>query len=75
MTATMTVPPAPASRDDIAVMARQAGLQLPPDLFEELVVAWGNVEPMLMRLRRGRDRADEPALVFDPRNFMPPEGA
>jgi hypothetical protein len=75
MTATKTVPPAPATREEIAVLARNAGLDLPPDLFEELVVAYGNVEPMLMRLRRGRDRADEPAHVFDPRKFMPASGA
>jgi hypothetical protein len=75
MTATKTVPPAHATREEIAVLARNAGLDLPPDLFEELVVAYGNVEPMLMRLRRGRDRADEPAHVFDPRKFMPASGA
>ncbi|MDQ8726637.1 hypothetical protein [Bradyrhizobium sp. LHD-71] len=66
-----TVPPSPATREDIAGLAKNAGLDLPPDLFEELVVAYGNIEPMLMRLRRGRDRADEPAHVFDPRKFMP----
>ncbi|WP_043879349.1 hypothetical protein [Azorhizobium caulinodans] len=65
------VPPRPATREEIAVLARQAGLDLPPDIFEELVEAYGNIEPMLMRLRRGRDRADEPAHVFDPRKFMP----
>lgn len=65
------VPPRPATREEIAVLARQAGLDLPPDIFEELVEAYGNIEPMLMRLRRGRDRADEPAHVFDPRTFMP----
>ncbi|WP_341990537.1 hypothetical protein [Azorhizobium sp. AG788] len=68
-----TVPPRPATREEIAILARNAGLDLPPDLFEELVQAYGNVEPMLMRLRRGRDRADEPAQVFDPRKFMPRE--
>jgi hypothetical protein len=26
---------------------------------------------MLMRVRRGRERADEPAHAFDPRKFMP----
>ncbi len=71
MTAPKTVPPAAATREEIAVLARHAGLDLPPDIFEELVQAYANVEPMLMRLRRGRDRADEPAHVFDPRKFMP----
>lgn len=71
---TTTVPPRPATREEIAVLAKNAGLDLPPDLFEELVQSYANVEAMLMRLRRGRDRADEPAHVFDPRKFMPKEG-
>lgn len=74
MSISKTVPPQPATREEIAVLAKNAGLDLPPDLFEELVQAYANVEPMLMRLRRGRDRADEPAHVFDPRKFMPREG-
>lgn len=61
----------PATRDEIAVMARAAGLDLSPAHFDELVDAYGQLEPMLWRLRRGRDRADEPAHVFDPRKFMP----
>jgi hypothetical protein len=61
----------PASRDEIAAMARVAGLDLPPAIFEELVDGYATLEPMLWRLRRGRDRADEPAHVFDPRKFMP----
>jgi hypothetical protein len=65
----------PASRDEIAAMARVAGLDLPPAIFEELVDGYATLEPMLWRLRRGRDRADEPAHVFDPRKFMPKSGA
>jgi hypothetical protein len=61
----------PATRDEIAVLARNAGLDLPPDLFDELVEAYRNVEPMLMRLRRNRGFADEPAHVFDPCKFTP----
>lgn len=61
----------PATRDEIAALARNAGLDLPPDLFDELVEAYRNVEPMLMRLRRNRGYADEPAHVFDPRKLMP----
>ena len=65
----------PASRDEIAAMARVAGLDLPPAIFDELVDGYATLEPMLWRLRRGRDRADEPAHVFDPRKFMPKAGA
>jgi Asp-tRNA(Asn)/Glu-tRNA(Gln) amidotransferase C subunit len=61
----------PATREEIAVLARIAGLELSEAHFEELVEAYGNVEPMLWRLKSGRDRADEPAHVFDPRKFMP----
>lgn len=63
----------PATREEIAVLARNAGLNLSPEYFGELVDAYANLEPMLWRLRRGRDRADEPAHVFDPRKFMPPK--
>ena len=59
----------PASRDEIAAMARAAGLNLAPEYFDELVEAYANLEPMLKRLRRGRDRADEPAHVFDPVSY------
>lgn len=62
---------APASPEEIAVLARIAGLDLPPQYMDELVAAYRNVEPMLLRIRQGRDRADEPAHAFDPRKFMP----
>ena len=61
----------PATRDEIAVLAKTAGLDLPAEYFDELVEAYLNIEPMLMRVRRGRERADEPAHAFDPRKFMP----
>jgi hypothetical protein len=52
-------------------MARAAALNLSPEYFDELVAAYRNIEPMLWRIRAGRDRADEPAHTFDPRKFMP----
>lgn len=61
----------PATKEDIAAMARAAGLDLSPKYFDELVAAYNNIEPMLWRIRTGRDRADEPAHTFDPRKFMP----
>lgn len=61
----------PATRDDILVMARLAGLDLAPEYMDELVDAYSNIEPMLMRIRRGHPRADEPAHTFDPRKFLP----
>ena len=61
----------PSTREDIAAMARIAGLDLEPKYFDELVEAYEGIEPMLRRVRQGRDRADEPAHAFDPRKFMP----
>ena len=61
----------PATREEIAVMARIAGLELAPQYMDELVEAYLNIEPMLLRVRRGRERADEPAHAYDPRKFMP----
>jgi hypothetical protein len=61
----------PATREEIAAMAKVAGLDLAPQHFEELVEAYRNIEPMLWRIRQSRDRADEPAHTFDPRKFMP----
>ena len=64
-------PRKPATREEIAAMARVAGLDLAPEHFDELVEAYANIEPMLWRIRTGRARADEPAHTFDPRKFMP----
>lgn len=61
----------PATDEEIAVLARVAGLALPQQYSGELIEAYRNIEPMLMRIRQGRDRADEPAHTFDPRKFMP----
>ncbi|HEV7328424.1 MAG TPA: hypothetical protein VGN91_25475 [Bosea sp. (in: a-proteobacteria)] len=62
------------TREDIAVMAKVAGLDLSPGLFDELVDAYRLIEPSLQRLRRSRDRRDEPAHIYDPRAFMAADG-
>lgn len=64
----------PAPREDVAALARMAGLDLSPEQFEELLAAYRHVEPVLARLPRERSPADEPAHVFDPRRFMPKTG-
>lgn len=56
--------PAPATREEIGVLARRAGLNLPSAYFDELVDAYAHVERMLARLHRGRAYAAEPAHVF-----------
>lgn len=57
--------------DEIVLLARQAGLDLPPEYFQELISAYGNVRRMIDRIPTGRPRGDEPAHVFVPTKFMP----
>lgn len=61
----------PATPEEIAVIAKVAGLELEPKYSNELVEAYRNIEPMLWRIRQGRNRSDEPAHTFDPRKFLP----
>jgi len=49
-------------------------LKLTDEHFKELVQAYGYVEQMLIRLRRARSYADEPAHVFVPTKFGPDRG-
>jgi hypothetical protein len=65
--------PEPATRQEIDLLARRAGLSLTDEHLDELVQAYGYVEQMLMRLRRARSYADEPAHVFVPTKFLPSE--
>jgi len=50
-----------SSREDIERMARQAGLDLPPALMDELCASYPAFEAMVRRLPRRRARFDEPA--------------
>jgi hypothetical protein len=65
------MPPDPATREEIAILARRAGLQLNEEHFKQLVEAYGHLEQMLGRIRRARSYADEPAHVFVPTKFAP----
>jgi hypothetical protein len=65
--------PEPATREEIAVLARRAGLQLTAEHFDQLCSAYEHLERMLGRIRRGRSYADEPAHVFAPTKFSPTE--
>jgi hypothetical protein len=65
------MPLEPATREEIAVLARRAGLQLNEGHFQQLVDAYGHLEQMLGRIRRARSYADEPAHVFVPTKFAP----
>jgi hypothetical protein len=65
------MPSAPATREEIAVLARRAGLEPGAEHFDQLVDAYRHLELMLARIRRGRSYADEPAHVFVPTKFTP----
>ncbi len=67
------MPEAP-SRDEIALLARIAGLDLPDEYFDQLVSAYANVRELIDSLPRDRPRGDEPAHVFVPGKFLA-EGA
>lgn len=53
-----------ATREEVRVLARQAGLDLPEPYFEELLSAYGHLAQMVARLRRDYPHAAEPAHVF-----------
>jgi hypothetical protein len=63
------MPLEPATREELAILARRAGLQLNAEHFNQLVDAYGHLEQMLGRIRRARSYADEPAHVFVPTKF------
>jgi hypothetical protein len=59
------------TNDEIVLMARQAGLDLPPAYFQELKEAYTIVRAMIARMPTGRPRGDEPAHVFVATKFLP----
>ncbi len=59
------------TEDDIARLARQAGLDLPAEFMAELVDAYGHVRRMTERVSAARPRGDEPAHVFVASAFQP----
>jgi hypothetical protein len=64
----------PPDRDRIIMLARHAGLDLPPPYLDELVSAYANVQRILARIPSSRPRSDEPAHVFAPATFAPLKG-
>lgn len=62
------------SREEIVLLARHAGLDLPDAYLDELVDAYGRVRAMVARLPQSRPRGDEPAHVFSALKFLPAEG-
>jgi hypothetical protein len=64
------MPDAP-TRDQVAILAKQAGLDLPEAYFDQLVGAYANVRRMIDAIPHNRPRGDEPAHVFVPTHFLP----
>jgi hypothetical protein len=52
------------SSERFTVLVERAGLKLTPEQFEELRLAYRQVERMQRSVRRPRDRAAEPAHIF-----------
>jgi len=59
------------TNDEIAALARHAGLDLQPTYLAELASAYGYVRAMIDRLPKSRPRGDEPAHSFVPERFLP----
>jgi len=55
----------------IAQLARQAGLDLPLAYLAELADAYAHVRAMVERLPAARPHGDEPAHIFVPTRFRP----
>lgn len=51
----------PSSPEEVRLMARAAGLDLPDQLMDELCKSYPAFEAMVRRLPRARNRFDEPA--------------
>ena len=59
------------TRDEILLLARNAGLDLPPQYQDQLVAAYADVRRMIGNVPHRRSHADEPAHIFDPTAFLP----
>jgi hypothetical protein len=56
----------PATPDDIRVLLKRAGLDLPEELLQQFIAAWPQYEAMVRRIPRHRGYAEEPAHTFRP---------
>ena len=58
-----------ATPDDIRLLVKRAGLDLPEELMQQFIAAWPEYEAMVRRIPRGWNYADEPAHIFRPTRF------
>jgi hypothetical protein len=59
-----------ATADEIRVLVKRAGLDLPEELMLQFIAAWPEYESMLRRIPRGWTYADEPAHIFRPTRLI-----
>jgi hypothetical protein len=60
----------PATEEDIRLLLRRAGLDLPEELLQQFLAAWPNYEAMVRRIPRSRPHDEEPAHSFRPSRFF-----
>ena len=63
----------PATPDEIRLLLRRAGLDLPEELLTQFIAAWPSYEAMVRRIPRSRPYEEEPAHSFRPLRFAPTE--
>ena len=59
-----------STEEEIRLLLRRAGLDLPEELLRQFVAAWPNYEAMVRRIPRSRPYDEEPAHSFRPSRFF-----
>ena len=59
-----------ATEEEIRLLLRRAGLDLPEDLLRQFLAAWPSYEAMVRRIPRSRPYEEEPAHSFRPSRFF-----
>ncbi len=59
-----------ATPEEIRLLLRRAGLDLPEELLRQFLAAWPSYEAMVRRIPRGRPYDEEPAHSFRPSRFF-----
>jgi len=65
----------PATPDEIRLLLRRAGLDLPEELLQQFLAAWPAYEAMVRRIPRSRPYEEEPAHSFRPSRLSGPASA
>jgi hypothetical protein len=60
----------PATEEEIRLLLRRAGLDLPEELLQQFLAAWPSYEAMVRRIPRSRPYQEEPAHSFRPSRFF-----